>query len=113
MTDSWQDQARDAAAESAYPYPTKGTWPNRRRLRVVVNRTRTPADRAFMAEGACVGHHPDRWFPDKLRDEHHAKTICNTCPVRTECLDYAIAEGIEYGIWGGLNPWERGHERRR
>lgn len=30
-----------------------------------------------------------------------AKDICNGCPVRRECLDYKLATGSDYGVWGG------------
>ena len=36
-----------------------------------------------------------------------------SCPVRTECLDYAISRPEKYGTWGGLNEDERASERRR
>ena len=36
-----------------------------------------------------------------------AKAICATCPVRGLCLEYALAVREPYGIWGGLNEYER------
>ena len=36
-----------------------------------------------------------------------AKEICNSCPVRKDCLDFAITNRFEYGIWGGKTPKER------
>jgi len=38
-----------------------------------------------------------------------AKRICAVCPVRAQCLDYALSgadtwHGITTGIWGGTNP---------
>lgn len=36
-----------------------------------------------------------------------AKAICHTCPVMTECLNYAQFRGIEYGVWGGATHDER------
>jgi WhiB family redox-sensing transcriptional regulator len=32
---------------------------------------------------------------------------CMSCPVRGECLVYALAAGERHGIWGGLTPPER------
>lgn len=35
-----------------------------------------------------------------------AKAICSACPVKVECLDYAM-RNIEVGIWGGMTSAER------
>lgn len=32
---------------------------------------------------------------------HQAKAVCATCPVKSECLDFAITTNQEYGVWGG------------
>lgn len=45
--------------------------------------------------------------------ERKAKAICSGCPVRSECLGYALARPEKYGAWGGLNEDERASERRR
>ena len=43
----------------------------------------------------------------RLREaETRAKLICRECPVRAECLEYALAHG-EQGIWGGMSEDER------
>ena len=39
--------------------------------------------------------------------EEQAKSICDTCGVRSECLAYALATKEPYGIWGGLTELER------
>ncbi len=44
---------------------------------------------------------------DKHARERQAKTMCATCPVRIECLEYAIRTRETHGIWGGLNELER------
>jgi WhiB family redox-sensing transcriptional regulator len=45
--------------------------------------------------------------PDKRRREQQAKEICDTCPVRQECLAYAVEVREQHGIWGGLTEKER------
>lgn len=42
-----------------------------------------------------------------------AKFVCAECPVRTACLEFAIATNQPYGIWGGANAAERRSIRRR
>ena len=44
---------------------------------------------------------------DKEAREARAKRICATCPVRRDCLGYALRIREPHGIWGGLNEVER------
>ena len=39
--------------------------------------------------------------------EIRAKKICGECPVREDCLDYAVDYSLGYGIWAGMTPGER------
>jgi len=49
---------------------------------------------------------PERKDERRVR-EHRAKLVCASCPVRTQCLDHAIAVDERYGVWGGLTQDER------
>ena len=42
-----------------------------------------------------------------------AKEVCRGCVVREDCLEYALANGEKFGIWGGLSERERRKIRRR
>ena len=44
---------------------------------------------------------------ERIARERAAKEICRPCPVRQECLDYAIRIREAHGIWGGLSEAER------
>ena len=44
---------------------------------------------------------------EKLAREAVAKRICAVCPVRQQCLEYALATREGHGVWGGLNETER------
>ncbi len=44
---------------------------------------------------------------EKNAREAVAKAICVRCPVRVECLEYALGIRENHGIWGGLNEMER------
>jgi WhiB family redox-sensing transcriptional regulator len=63
--------------------------------------------------GLCAQADPDEWFPEKGGTTRHAKRICHRCPVRAECLDYAIDNSERFGVWGGLSAEEREHEAAR
>ncbi|MFF4385560.1 WhiB family transcriptional regulator [Streptomyces sp. NPDC001552] len=36
-----------------------------------------------------------------------AKAICARCPVRAQCLEWALITGDPHGVWGGLDAGER------
>jgi WhiB family transcriptional regulator, redox-sensing transcriptional regulator len=57
---------------------------------------------------------PELWFPangDRATAER-AKAICRICPVRSACLEWALASNERTGIWGGTTPNERRALRR-
>lgn len=60
---------------------------------------------------------PDAFFIDQS-DENRAykvklaKSICDQCPVKFLCLEYALESYEQEGIWGGTTPWERRALRR-
>jgi WhiB family transcriptional regulator, redox-sensing transcriptional regulator len=64
---------------------------------------------------ACRGEDAEMFFApnyferkeEKEGREVQAKTICARCPVRDECLEYALRNREPHGIWGGLNESER------
>ena len=64
---------------------------------------------------ACRGEDSGLFFPPgewesreaKIARERNAKSICAVCPVRIECLEYAVRIREPHGIWGGLNEIER------
>jgi WhiB family redox-sensing transcriptional regulator len=68
----------------------------------------------------CAQAGPDAWFPGKGQREltQLVKRICARCPVRAQCLEYALSGagtwgGIAAGIWGGPTPLERGQLRQQ
>jgi hypothetical protein len=57
----------------------------------------------------CQTTDPDLWFStDESRTKYKlAKNLCNRCPVRKQCLDYALANEEPWGMFGGATPKER------
>lgn len=60
----------------------------------------------------CQQADPELWFPEPWEDNRAAKLICGWCPVRSECLAWAMDTNEPYGIYGGLTPNERHRARR-
>jgi WhiB family transcriptional regulator, redox-sensing transcriptional regulator len=55
----------------------------------------------------CAEADPECWFPEKGGSTREAKKICARCPVRAQCLEYALGNDLRFGIWGGLSEQER------
>ena len=72
---------------------------------------------AWQAYAACVGHPTRLFFPENVAADSarvaRAKAVCATCPVTSQCLDAAYANDERFGVWGGLDPAERGARRDR
>lgn len=72
-------------------------------------------EEAWQTRAACRGPHAVVFYPpstferkkDRQLREARAKDICRTCPVKVECLEYALSIREPHGIWGGLNEAER------
>ena len=63
----------------------------------------------------CAETDPYLFFPGE-GDSHltkEAKKVCHICPIEKRCLDYAIRNDEEHGVWGGMTHSERIRERRR
>lgn len=41
-----------------------------------------------------------------------AEVFCSDCPVRQMCLEYALKNNEDHGVWGGRTPEERFKMRR-
>lgn len=61
----------------------------------------------WMDLGSCTQIDPDLFFPDKGGSAIPAKKVCRECPVRMQCLRYAMGNDPGHGIFGGLTPRER------
>jgi WhiB family redox-sensing transcriptional regulator len=58
--------------------------------------------------------HPELFYPEDYSDPEirsastkAAKALCNTCPIKKECFEYALETNQEFGIWGGTSASER------
>ena len=62
---------------------------------------------AWQEQALCAQTDPEAFFPEKGGSTREAKRVCQNCEVRSECLDYALANDERFGIWGGLSERER------
>lgn len=42
-----------------------------------------------------------------IQSYNRARAVCYRCPVREECLEYAMTHHEKHGMWGGKSPLER------
>ena len=76
-----------------------------------------PLDEGWRIHAACRGENPELFFPDTDGHRHYtretraltaqARALCARCSVCADCLAYALAVDLRYGIWGGLTSGER------
>jgi WhiB family redox-sensing transcriptional regulator len=53
---------------------------------------------------------PEWWFEDS--EPGLAQAICAECPLSVRCLEYAVNNNIEFGVWGGQTADERQQSRK-
>jgi WhiB family redox-sensing transcriptional regulator len=56
---------------------------------------------------------PSVFFPSDGIGVQVAQRICAECPVKVDCLEYALSEGVDHGVWGGTSERERRRIQRR
>jgi WhiB family redox-sensing transcriptional regulator len=74
---------------------------------------RVEDERRWQERANCLGVDPDLFFPERGASTREAKAVCRGCEVRVECLEYALANGEKFGIWGGMSERERRRIRRQ
>ncbi|MFC9556382.1 WhiB family transcriptional regulator [Rhodococcus sp. NPDC056960] len=45
--------------------------------------------------------------PARIRRERAAKEICDDCPVRAKCREFALSTSEPFGVWGGTSEADR------
>jgi WhiB family redox-sensing transcriptional regulator len=78
----------------------------------VMGITTRGSDMRWLDRAACRGYDPELFFPVSgvgpgHADTEDAKRVCRACPVLAECLEWAIAGAIPFGVLGGLSEDER------
>jgi len=71
--------------------------------------------RELELEGRCreEGSH-ELFFSDNPSELARAQEICAQCVVRVRCLEIALRDDLEWGVWGGVIFWDgQPYHRRR
>ncbi|MDQ3660718.1 MAG: WhiB family transcriptional regulator [Actinomycetota bacterium] len=71
------------------------------------------SDEDWRAQARCAAFDPDLFFAPGSLEHRVAKRICRDCPVRRQCLLYALETPIDHGVWGGMTERERRRFRRQ
>jgi WhiB family redox-sensing transcriptional regulator len=66
---------------------------------------------------ACRDTDPDLFFPvgttgPAVDQISAAKQVCDTCPAKEPCLEFALMTNQDSGVWGGTSEDERRKLRR-
>lgn len=61
----------------------------------------------WVQQAICPTTDVEAFFPEKGGSPREAKRVCAECPVRIQCLQYALEHNEKHGIWGGLTDRER------
>ncbi|MER5200509.1 WhiB family transcriptional regulator [Streptomyces sp. NPDC002755] len=77
-----------------------------------------PVNTHWRAASVCKDEDPDLFFPigntgAALLQIEEAKAACRRCPVMERCLQWALENGQEHGVWGGTDEGDRRRMKRR
>lgn len=70
-------------------------------------------DQSWREKARCKGLSVDLFFPKKkdIKTNHllvaNSRLVCAGCPVRKECLQFAVDNVITHGMYGGVMPRDR------
>ncbi|MHB1504145.1 MAG: WhiB family transcriptional regulator [Acidimicrobiales bacterium] len=64
-------------------------------------------DTEWMSKGKCKDMDPAVFFPNDGVGVQVAQRICADCPVKAPCLEYALTNRVDHGVWGGTSERER------
>ena len=67
----------------------------------------------WFSQAKCRNMDPAVFFPSDGMGVQVAQRICAECPVRVACLEHALADRVEHGVWGGTSERERRRILRR
>lgn len=63
-------------------------------------------------DALCAQTDPDAFFPEDGNLTLAAKAVCARCDVAAQCLQYALDNRIDHGVFGGVSAMQRIRMRR-
>jgi WhiB family transcriptional regulator, redox-sensing transcriptional regulator len=74
-------------------------------------------DASWMEQAACRHEGNELFFPTDVGTSNSMHKVareryCNGCPVKRQCLEFAIRLDIDHGLWGGASERQRREMRR-
>jgi WhiB family redox-sensing transcriptional regulator len=76
----------------------------------VTNKLLQPLE--WQVNARCTEVDPEIFFPERGGSSRAARAVCADCKVRLECLEYALNNKEQFGIWGGTSERERRRLRK-
>lgn len=72
----------------------------------------------WRSKAACLTVDPELFFPigntgPAIVQTAEAKAVCATCSVQQTCLQWALDNNQDSGVWGGMSEEERRALKRR
>lgn len=80
---------------------------------VLIQLAQLGPDDHWQEQANCLGVDPELFFPERGASSREAKDVCRGCIVRTARIEYALANGEKFGIWGGLSEKQRKKLRKQ
>ena len=66
----------------------------------------------WQTHARCTEVDPEIFFPERGGSSKAARAVCADCSVRAQCLEYALNNKEQFGIWGGTSERERRRLRK-
>ena len=66
----------------------------------------------WQTNARCTEVDPEIFFPERGGSSKNARAVCEKCAVKVDCLEYALNNKEQFGIWGGTSERERRKIRR-
>lgn len=67
----------------------------------------------WFVDAECLYADPEAFFPHKGQSAQPAVAVCNRCPIRERCLEFAVENEQDIGVWGGMSERQRIRYRKR